>query len=652
MTNLKEVPLFNENGNDDPEFQELINGSPVGIANLNENRFTWSNNLYRMMVSNFWIPEKVSLVNDKVTINELTIDEDNAVKNTLSFLIFLDSFQCNNLPNIAKYITAPNVANILKIQEFQEVIHCYAEGTEILTPHGWVDFKNLEQDTLVAQYNDDKSITFVKPIERIESDYTGDMIRFSNKRYDTLVTPNHRIVYMNQYDDYNLTIKKANDVSVHNHRIPVAGISIGSKNKLSEIDRLHIAYQADGYMCNKGNVTDDGIMYRWYVSKKRKIDRLITICERGEIRYTYKEKNEDGYYTLYAWVDEIFDKNFDFVDLSIVSYSYCGEFIDEASYWDGCRSGGHIRYTNTNKIAIDKIMAIGTLGNYRVGIYETTGDKGFGKNSDNPKQFYQLNFVMNDKPYVSGRTINKSTEQYDGKIYCVTVPSGMIVVRYNNRVTISGNSQSYQYVLDALYSLTTRESIYNKWRDNPVLLNRIKFVSGIADDFVADPSFDQFKRIIVANLLLESLYFYQGFMFFDQLASRNKLVQTAKIIDYIRRDEMTHIGIFVNIIRELFTKDDHPMIIDMFKQAVDHEIEWANHIYGDNILGISKKSSEQYVKFLANDRLKRIGISAIFPEYTVNPYAHLEGTKKENFFESSVTSYDRSESIGGWDKIK
>ena len=35
---------------------------------------------------------------------------------------------------------------------------------------------------------------------------------------------------------------------------------------------------------------------------------------------------------------------------------------------------------------------------------------------------------------------------------------------------------------------------------------------------------------------------------------------------------------------------------------------------------------------------------------TTNPYAHLEGKKRENFFEAgAVTSYDRSESVAGWD---
>ena len=330
---LKQLSLFNEMGDDSPENQQLINGNSTGISNLNENKYKWSSNLYRIMTSNFWIPEKVSMADDKVSINELTEDEDEATKNTLSFLIFLDSFQCNNLSNIHQYITAPNVANLIIIQQYQEVIH----------------------------------------------------------------------------------------------------------------------------------------------------------------------------------------------------------------------------------------------------------------------------------------------------------------------------SQSYQYMLDSLYPLMTRESIYNKWRDNPVLLERIKYVADIGQEFKNEPTLDKFKKIIVMNLLLESIYFYQGFMFFDQLASRNKLVQSSKIIDYIRTDEMTHIGIFVNIIKEIFTEDDHDMIRYMFDVAVQQEIKWAEHVYGDRILGISKKSSEQYVKFLANDRLSRIGLEPLYPEISDNPYKHLEQVKRENFFETTVTSYDRSESVDGWE---
>ena len=44
-------------------------------------------------------------------------------KNSWSFLVFLDSIQTANLPNIGAYITANEVNLCLSIQAFQECVH-------------------------------------------------------------------------------------------------------------------------------------------------------------------------------------------------------------------------------------------------------------------------------------------------------------------------------------------------------------------------------------------------------------------------------------------------------------------------------------------------------------------------------------------------
>ena len=99
----------------------------------------------------------------------------------------------------------------------------------------------------------------------------------------------------------------------------------------------------------------------------------------------------------------------------------------------------------------------------------------------------------------------------------------------------------------------------------------------------------------------------------------------------------------------------------MFDAAVEHECRWTNHIVGDNILGITEASTERYTKYLANIRLRSIGLDSLYPEekYQKSPYTHLErfsDTKKEahtkaNFFEASVTSYVMSSGVVGWDEI-
>lgn len=337
--------LFNINGNDDIDQQMLIGGNPTGIANLNQIRHKWTIPLYRTMIGNFWIPQKVSLNEDKISKLTLTPEEDEAVQDTLSFLIFLDSYQTNNLPNIAEFITAQSVKNLFGVQQFQEIVH----------------------------------------------------------------------------------------------------------------------------------------------------------------------------------------------------------------------------------------------------------------------------------------------------------------------------SESYQYILESLYENLTRERIYNRWRDNPLLLERNKFIADMGQEFVEKQTRQGFKKVMVANYILEGLYFYQGFQFFDQLAHRSKLVKTDKVIDYIRRDELTHVGINMNVIKDEMTgtaagaKEHTGMIHDMFGRAVEEEVKWCHAIYGNKILGISMKSSENYVKHLANDRLERIGIEPLFPG-VVNPYKHLEqsvqeGSTRENFFETTTTSYNQAGAVAGWDKL-
>ena len=130
-------------------------------------------------------------------------------------------------------------------------------------------------------------------------------------------------------------------------------------------------------------------------------------------------------------------------------------------------------------------------------------------------------------------------------------------------------------------------------------------------------------------------------------------MQCAKQIDYIRRQEFVHRGFFVNIIKEIGV--DEELVTDMMKDAVKNEIKWCHYVYGDKIMGINKKSSEQYVKYLANNLLQMLSIKPIYDDVS-NPYKHLEmsskqGGSRENFFETTVTSYDTAGSLSGWDEI-
>lgn len=63
---------------------------------------------------------------------------------------------------------------------------------------------------------------------------------------------------------------------------------------------------------------------------------------------------------------------------------------------------------------------------------------------------------------------------------------------------------------------------------------------------------------------------------------------TDRMISYIRRDELTHVTMFTNILREIKKEfpemRDEKTIYDMFTEAVIQEIKWAQHILGNNVI--------------------------------------------------------------------
>ena len=97
---MKAKKLFNPKGIDSINERKIIGGNTTNIFNLNNVKYSWANKLYRLMMENFWIPEKVDLTSDINDYKNLTLEEKKAFDGILSFLIFLDSVQTNNVPHI------------------------------------------------------------------------------------------------------------------------------------------------------------------------------------------------------------------------------------------------------------------------------------------------------------------------------------------------------------------------------------------------------------------------------------------------------------------------------------------------------------------------------------------------------------------------
>ncbi len=221
------------------------------------------------------------------------------------------------------------------------------------------------------------------------------------------------------------------------------------------------------------------------------------------------------------------------------------------------------------------------------------------------------------------------------------------------------HSQSYGYMLDSICSPEERMDILYQWKQDEHLLKRNEFIGGLYNKFYNEPNKANFMKSIIANYILEGIYFYSGFMFFYNLGRNGLMMGSVQEIRYINRDENTHLWLFNNIIREL--KKEEPSLFteplikeyeDMIRTGVENEIEWASYIIGDKISGLTMENVEGYIRYLGNQRSTSIGFSVLYPGFEKEPenmswvsdYANPNFIKTD-FFEAKSTAYSKAGAI-------
>lgn len=223
------------------------------------------------------------------------------------------------------------------------------------------------------------------------------------------------------------------------------------------------------------------------------------------------------------------------------------------------------------------------------------------------------------------------------------------------------HNQSYQFMIDTIIPSEKRRGIYDYWREDKVLKSRCEHIASLYQRFLETESKEDYFVALLADYLLEGIYFYNGFASFYNLASRMLMSGSADIFKAINRDELSHVRLYQKLIPEAMQVFPHSVdqIYELVDETVKQEIKWTNHIIGNNILGITEYSTEQYTKYLANIRLKSIGLKPLYGGFDKSPYSHLEkfadtkgeGNTKANFFEAGVTAYVMSSGVDGWDEI-
>jgi ribonucleoside-diphosphate reductase beta chain len=128
----------------------------------------------------------------------------------------------------------------------------------------------------------------------------------------------------------------------------------------------------------------------------------------------------------------------------------------------------------------------------------------------------------------------------------------------------------------------------------------------------------------VANVnILEGIRFYVSFACSFAFGELKLMEGSAKIISLIARDENQHLAITQNILNNWrkgddpemldVIKEEEPWLIEAFKNCVNEEKAWAEYLFKEgSMIGLNDKLLHQYVEWIANRRMKAIGVKPIY----------------------------------------
>ncbi|MDA0708650.1 MAG: ribonucleotide-diphosphate reductase subunit beta [bacterium] len=226
------------------------------------------------------------------------------------------------------------------------------------------------------------------------------------------------------------------------------------------------------------------------------------------------------------------------------------------------------------------------------------------------------------------------------------------------------HTHTFHYIVESL-GLDGRE-VFNMYHEVASIQGKDQFVMNMTSD-VLDPHFTTetiegvqkfIKNLVGFYVIMEGIFFYSGFVMILSFHRQNRMTGIGEQFQYILRDETIHLNFGIDLINTIkvenpgvWTHELQRDIYDMVNDAVEYEVIYARDCLPDGVLGLNEKMFREYVQFIADRRLERIGLAAVYG--SKNPFPWMGETidivKEKNFFETRVTDYQSAGALS-WDE--
>lgn len=332
---------------------------------------------------------------------------------------------------------------------------CYDRETEILTPGGWIRFDALEPGSQVAQVDPDTlEMRWAIPSAIVRYPYRGPMIHWKNDTLDLFVTPDHRMVFQrewaferNQQGPWEVAPAASMPPRFYvpqaafwkgpdAHSVPFGGAVVPA----DEYARFMGAWLSEG--CTKKARVDVVISQDegpfadsiWQLLETMPF-RFRRVPQQGRPRHIQFKSSHRGLYGDLRVLGKAGEKYVPGA-VKMLSARQMRVFLDWFASGDGSRSKRNplrIHYVSKSHQLVDDIQELmvrtgmtgsrqryPTCSRIETRTHKRIGGKGY-------------------KWYAKVQPHHRQVVAFDDEVFCVSVPSGAILVRRNGRPAVSGN---------------------------------------------------------------------------------------------------------------------------------------------------------------------------------------------------------------------
>lgn len=226
------------------------------------------------------------------------------------------------------------------------------------------------------------------------------------------------------------------------------------------------------------------------------------------------------------------------------------------------------------------------------------------------------------------------------------------------------HTHAYQYIIESLGMDESR--IFNMYHEDETIAVKAEwalgFTNSLTDSTWNTSTAEGIQRLvrdlIAYYVVVEGVFFYTGFTLTLSLGRRGLMKATAEQFQYILRDESMHLNFGIDVVNtiieenpEIWTDRFKREIIDMIKEGVELELQYARYTIANGAIGLNIDMFRDFLYFIANRRFEQLGLHPDYL-YVSDPFPWMSEimdlNKEKNFFESRVTEYQTGGTLS-WD---